>query len=272
MIARGALRADRTLILRTLPADSLPWTNGEMCIVERSFDLLFDRLAQPLGSAAGELGFATAVAGCRCRACRDPALPRLSSPANQINQPFKSVLAIAFLRPETPRHDDENAICGHSPSGEQAQSGSRRVVEARRVEGIEAELDGGGDLVDVLSAGAAGANEDLFDLVLVDRDAVGDRDHLPWSVLTLEAGMGRDRGDFVRAAIANDSYAVHVQPKLVVEIEIAFSDIQASPHYPGVLPLRFARIKRYRPDKKAEEADTIETIRALYERRLNKES
>jgi DNA ligase-1 len=82
--------------------------------------------------------------------------------------------------------------------------------------------------------------------------------------------MGRDRGDFVRAAIANDSYTVYVQPKLVVEI--AFNDIQASPHYPGVLPLRFARIKRYRPDKKAEEADTIETIRALYERRLNKGS
>ena len=136
------------------------------------------------------------------------------------------------------------------------------------MEGIEAELDGGGDLVDVLPAGAAGANEDLFDLVLVDRDAVGDRDHLPWSVLTLDADMKRDRGDFVRAAIANDPYTVHVQPKLMVEI--AFNNIQASPHYPGVLPLRIARIKRYRPDKKAEESDTIETIRALYERRLNK--
>jgi DNA ligase 1 len=55
-------------------------------------------------------------------------------------------------------------------------------------------------------------------------------------------------------------------------VEIAFNDIQASRHYPGVLPLRFARIKRYRPDKKAEEADTIETIRALYKRRLNKGS
>ena len=39
----------------------------------------------------------------------------------------------------------------------------------------------------------------------------------------------------------------------------------------GGLALRFARVKRYRPDKKAEEADTIETVRALYERRLNKE-
>jgi len=72
-----------------------------------------------------------------------------------------------------------------------------------------------------------------------------------------------------KLAIANDPYTVYVQPKLVVEI--AFND-QASPHYPGGLALRFARVKRHRPDKKAEEADTIETIRALYERRLNKES
>ena len=70
-------------------------------------------------------------------------------------------------------------------------------------------------------------------------------------------------------AIAGNPHTVYVQPKLVVEI--AFNDIQASPHYPGGLALRFARVKRYRPDKKAEEADTIETVRALYERRLNKE-
>jgi len=35
--------------------------------------------------------------------------------------------------------------------------------------------------------------------------------------------------------------------------------------------LRFARVKRYRPDKRAEEADTIETVRALCERRLKSE-
>ena len=41
-------------------------------------------------------------------------------------------------------------------------------------------------------------------------------------------------------------------------VEIAFNDMQASPHYPGGLALRFARVKRYRPDKRAEEADTID--------------
>ena len=61
---------------------------------------------------------------------------------------------------------------------------------------------------------------------------------------------------------ARDSYTVHVRPELVVEI--AFNDLQASPHYPGGLALRFARLKRYRPDKSATEADTIDTVRALY--------
>ena len=63
-----------------------------------------------------------------------------------------------------------------------------------------------------------------------------------------------------------ESYTVHVRPELVVEI--AFNDIQASPHYPGGLALRFARVKGYRPDKRAEEADTIDTVRALYAQQL----
>lgn len=59
-----------------------------------------------------------------------------------------------------------------------------------------------------------------------------------------------------------DEWTVHVRPELVVEI--AFNDIQASPHYPGGFALRFARVKQYRPDKHAGEADTIDMIRALY--------
>jgi DNA ligase-1 len=55
---------------------------------------------------------------------------------------------------------------------------------------------------------------------------------------------------------------VHVRPELVVEI--AFNDLQASPRYPGGLALRFARVKGYRPDKRPEDADTIDTVRAIY--------
>jgi len=61
--------------------------------------------------------------------------------------------------------------------------------------------------------------------------------------------------------IGRDDYTVHVRPELVAEI--AFNEIQASPTYPGGLALRFARVKRYRTDKTAAEADTIATVRQL---------
>ena len=60
-----------------------------------------------------------------------------------------------------------------------------------------------------------------------------------------------------------DEWTVYVRPELVVEI--AFSDLQASPRYPGGLALRLARVKRYRDDKRAAEADTMGTIRRIYE-------
>ena len=64
---------------------------------------------------------------------------------------------------------------------------------------------------------------------------------------------------------SRDGITVYVEPELVVEI--AYDDIQSSPRYPGGLALRFARVKGYRPDKRPAEADTIETVRALYEGR-----
>jgi len=67
-----------------------------------------------------------------------------------------------------------------------------------------------------------------------------------------------------------DDWTVHVKPELVVEI--AFNDLQASPRYPGGLALRFARVKRYRRDKRAADADTIDTVRALYEGQLARAS
>lgn len=59
-----------------------------------------------------------------------------------------------------------------------------------------------------------------------------------------------------------DAMTVYVRPELVVEI--VFNDLQASPRYPGGLALRFARVKSYRPDKRAKDADTMETVRAIY--------
>jgi ATP-dependent DNA ligase I len=54
---------------------------------------------------------------------------------------------------------------------------------------------------------------------------------------------------------------VQVRPELVVEI--ALDGVQASTRYPGGVALRFARVKRYRPDKNAGDADTIDTLRNL---------
>ncbi len=64
--------------------------------------------------------------------------------------------------------------------------------------------------------------------------------------------------------IARDGIIVYVRPELVVEV--AFNEVQASTQYPGGVALRFARIKRYRADKTAGEADTIESVQEIYRR------
>ena len=58
-----------------------------------------------------------------------------------------------------------------------------------------------------------------------------------------------------------EGLVVHVRPELAVEI--AFNEVQRSSQYPGGVTLRFARVKGYRPDKRGEEADTIDAVRAL---------
>jgi DNA ligase-1 len=63
-------------------------------------------------------------------------------------------------------------------------------------------------------------------------------------------------------AVADEGHVVRVRPELVVEV--AFDGLQASSRYEGGLALRFARVKRYREDKRPEDADTIETVRAIY--------
>jgi DNA ligase 1 len=76
--------------------------------------------------------------------------------------------------------------------------------------------------------------------------------------------------EFLARESHRDSWTVYVRPELVVEI--AFSDLQASPRYPGGLALRLARVKRYRTDKRVEEADTMESVRRIYEAQSGKEA
>jgi DNA ligase-1 len=67
---------------------------------------------------------------------------------------------------------------------------------------------------------------------------------------------------FRELATSDDGWVVHVRPEVVVEI--AFDGVQTSSRYPGGMALRFARVLRYREDKTAAEADTVDTVRALH--------
>jgi DNA ligase-1 len=68
--------------------------------------------------------------------------------------------------------------------------------------------------------------------------------------------------------ISETNYTVHVRPQIVVEV--AYNEIQRSPHYQSKFALRFARIKRIRTDKAAEQIDTIERLQQLYEKQFER--
>ena len=67
--------------------------------------------------------------------------------------------------------------------------------------------------------------------------------------------------EFLARETHHDGHIVYVRPELVVEV--AFNEVQRSSQYPGGVTLRFARVKGYRPDKMASEADTIDAVRAF---------
>ena len=69
--------------------------------------------------------------------------------------------------------------------------------------------------------------------------------------------------EFLGREVSRDAWTVYLRPEVVVEV--AFNEVQESSQYPGGLALRFARVKAYRPDKRAEEADTIAAVRRIYE-------
>jgi DNA ligase-1 len=86
--------------------------------------------------------------------------------------------------------------------------------------------------------------------------------------LALGAGQGAAgegeaaAGEAAAGEAATGEWVVHLRPEVVVEV--AFGDVQESPHYPAGMALRFARVKRFRPDKSAAQADTIDAVRAIF--------
>ena len=97
-----------------------------------------------------------------------------------------------------------------------------------------------------------GARGDDGEWVMVGKTFKGMTDELlRWQTDTLQQ----------IAVGTEDGYVVHVRPELVVEV--ALDGVQASTRYPGGVALRFARIRRYRPDKTAADADHISTVQAM---------
>ena len=70
--------------------------------------------------------------------------------------------------------------------------------------------------------------------------------------------------DLQTIAVTAGRHVVHVRPERVVEV--AFDGVQRSTRYDSGMALRFARVKRFRPDKRAADATTIAEIRALADR------
>ncbi|MEQ1701828.1 MAG: ATP-dependent DNA ligase, partial [Ilumatobacteraceae bacterium] len=98
-----------------------------------------------------------------------------------------------------------------------------------------------------------GARGDDGSFVMVGKTFKGLTDELlRWQTAELQARA---------IGAAEAGYIQHVRPELVVEI--ALDGVQRSRRYPGGVALRFARVRRYRPDKRASEADTIERVQAL---------
>ena len=70
--------------------------------------------------------------------------------------------------------------------------------------------------------------------------------------------------DLLQLETRREGHVVHVRPVRVVEI--AFDEVQRSPRYDSGFALRFARVKRFRPDKSATEANTIDEVRSIHAR------
>ena len=137
------------------------------------------------------------------------------------------------------------------------EAGSRgaawlKIKRVRRLDLVVLAVEwGSGRRKGVLSNLHLGARDPTGGFVMLGKTFKGMTDEiLAWQTAAL---LAREVG--------RDGHVVHVRPELVVEVE--FNEVQRSSQYPGGLALRHARIVRYREDKTAAEADTIDAVRAF---------
>ena len=167
-IGRGRENDNRRLRLRWAAAPPL----RRVRLIERQF-----AVAQPLDASAAFLDFDAALAGGGSGPGGTSRARLNGRPADEVDEAFEGILAIARLRPVTLRGDDEHAFAGHARSGELLKTRPHLGRQRRRSAHVEAKLNRGRELVDVLPARTGGPYEAFFDLALVDVDLVGDPDH-----------------------------------------------------------------------------------------------
>jgi DNA ligase 1 len=97
----------------------------------------------------------------------------------------------------------------------------------------------------------AARDEDSGELIMLGKTFKGMTDEM----------LGWQTETFLALEVRRTAHVVFVRPTMVVEI--ACDGLQRSVRYPGGVALRFARVLRYRPDKSAEEADTLQTVKSL---------
>jgi hypothetical protein len=96
----------------------------------------------------------------------------------ELSEAGKGILPVSLLRAETPRRYHKDAIRRHAPSRDQAQTSAHPLIDAGRVCRIEAKLHRSRCFVHLLPARTTRADENFFDLAVVDDDMWGNSDHL----------------------------------------------------------------------------------------------
>src|SRR5260370_5576854 len=150
--------------------------------------------AQPLGAGAAVLGLERARARRGGRSRLAAYAGRDAGAADEHDQPVERVLPVARLGAVTLRIDDEHALARQPAAGEPFEAQPDLIGQARPGD-VEAQLDRGRDLVDVLAARPRGAQEALLDVALVDHNAGRDANHAGHSTRKSSYRFGPPRTD-----------------------------------------------------------------------------
>jgi hypothetical protein len=149
-------------------------------------------MAQTLEAGAVFFGIDPALARCLWRPGRSP-LPRLDCrTADQFDEAVERILTVAPLRAMTLRGDDQNAVAREPGADEPLKPRAHTLLQRWRSPHVEAKLDRGRELVDILPAWTRRANKAFFEFAFVDADMGVDADHAAASVAPiLPARPGR---------------------------------------------------------------------------------